>query len=541
MKNMPHICTIEKASSGSALPTLSEDASLWQKTCRNLRKHMLVSDRDPRIIEYFRTTTGLLNEKRRQVDSKNHYMIHPFSDFNYVHEAIMTIVFLFCFIQFPFSFAFWRTDILKINSKNISLSIANIICIGDIILRFFTGYVEEKIKVVVLDQKKVASNYIFGPYFFCDVISCLPTDIYGYIRPESKIAYSMHYLRLFKLARFKTCLKCFDRTALFIRWNKVVLVAVRDCVIVGLILHWSTCLNYFIPRFRLLLQEDRHHQYSWIGVIRYKPPMVKYVICLFRTGGLLLGALSSQPDNFPLLAERVRSKSRTAGLPQEIAPFVQTAEEIEHVIFDGPMEELLMDCINIILGKIVTSMFAVIIICRIAERYTLETKYQARMNQLNEFMKNKKLPLAMRDRLVQYYEHRYQKKYFKEEVITGILSENLRKEVNINVCRQLVNIVNIFSDLPPNILSDVLGHLKPEVYLPNDIIIKAGTVGDCMYFLSSGTVSVHTPSGREVCHLQDGAYFGEIAIILKNTKRTTDIIAIEVCEVYRLDKKAFRR
>lgn len=54
--------------------------------------------------------------------------------------------------------------------------------------------------------------------------------------------------------------------------------------------------------------------------------------------------------------------------------------------------------------------------------YTLETKYQAILNQLDEFMKNKKLPLTMRDRLIQYYEHRYQKKYFKEEVITGILS-----------------------------------------------------------------------------------------------------------------------
>ncbi|KAL3273780.1 hypothetical protein HHI36_015207 [Cryptolaemus montrouzieri] len=121
------------------------------------------------------------------------------------------------------------------------------------------------------------------------------------------------------------------------------------------------------------------------------------------------------------------------------------------------------------------------------------------MNQLHEFMKNKKLPMAMRDRLEQYYEHRYQKKYFKEEVIAGILSENLRKEVNINVCKQLVNTVKIFSELPPNILADVLGHLKGEVYLPNDIIIKAGTVGDCMYFLASGTVSVYTPSGREVC------------------------------------------
>ncbi|XP_044758489.1 potassium/sodium hyperpolarization-activated cyclic nucleotide-gated channel 2-like isoform X2 [Coccinella septempunctata] len=463
MKNMPHICTIEKPSSGSCLPTLSEEAGFWERQCRKLKKYMLVSDRDPRIIEYFRTTTGLMNEKRRQVESKYHYMIHPFSDIK---------------------------------------------------------------------------NYIFGPYFFCDVISCLPTDIYGYMRPESSVAYCMHYLRLFKLVRLKTFLKCFDRISVFIRWNKIFLVIIRYCLIVGIIVHWVACLNFFLPQLRVLMSGTQH-KYSWTHVINRRPPMVKYLVCLFRTAGLVLAALSSQPDNFPGLVNQFDGK-RDNPLPEEIETLVQTSEFMEEAIFNGPTEEILLDFFNIIIGKIFTSAFAVIIISRIFERYTLETKYQAIMNQLNEFMKNKKLPLAMRDRLVQYYEHRYQKKYFKEEVITAILSENLRKEVNINVCRQLVNVVNIFSELPPNILSDVLGHLKAEVYLPNDIIIKAGTVGDCMYFLASGTVSVYTPSGREVCHLQDGAYFGEIALILKNTKRTTDIIAIEVCEVYRLDKKAFR-
>lgn len=34
--------------------------------------------------------------------------------------------------------------------------------------------------------------------------------------------------------------------------------------------------------------------------------------------------------------------------------------------------------------------------------------------------------------------------------------------------------------------------------MPNDIIIKSGTSGDCMYFLASGTVWISTPSGKEV-------------------------------------------
>lgn len=49
-------------------------------------------------------------------------------------------------------------------------------------------------------------------------------------------------------------------------------------------------------------------------------------------------------------------------------------------------------------------------------------------------------------------------------------------------------------------------------------IIKAGAVGECMFFIASGSVSISTANGQELCHLEDGDYFGEIAFILKNRK-----------------------
>lgn len=54
------------------------------------------------------------------------------------------------------------------------------------------------------------------------------------------------------------------------------------------------------------------------------------------------------------------------------------------------------------------------------------------------------------------------------------------------------------SELPQDIVMEVISHLKSEVFLPNDIIVKAGTPGDCLYFLETGTVSVLTKNGKEV-------------------------------------------
>jgi len=45
----------------------------------------------------------------------------------------------------------------------------------------------------------------------------------------------------------------------------------------------------------------------------------------------------------------------------------------------------------------------------------------------------------------------------------------------------------------------------------------------------------------EMCHLNDGAHFGEVALLVADQRRVASVVAIEVCEVYRLDRKDFRQ
>lgn len=65
-------------------------------------------------------------------------------------------------------------------------------------------------------------------------------------------------------------------------------------------------------------------------------------------------------------------------------------------------------------------------------------------------------------------------------------------------CRKLVENVVFFSNLPIKLLVQIISCLKKEIYLTNDIIIKANTIGNSMYFISSGLVAVYTKSGSEV-------------------------------------------
>lgn len=65
-------------------------------------------------------------------------------------------------------------------------------------------------------------------------------------------------------------------------------------------------------------------------------------------------------------------------------------------------------------------------------------------------------------------------------------------------CRKLVENVGFFKNLPLSLLLRIVSCLKTEIFLVNDVIIKANTPGDCMYFISTGTVAIYTKSGREV-------------------------------------------
>ncbi len=55
-------------------------------------------------------------------------------------------------------------------------------------------------------------------------------------------------------------------------------------------------------------------------------------------------------------------------------------------------------------------------------------------------MAYRKLPREMRQRITEYFEHRYQGKFFDEEAILGELSEKLREVGMINTLLRLEKI-----------------------------------------------------------------------------------------------------
>lgn len=88
------------------------------------------------------------------------------------------------------------------------------------------------------------------------------------------------------------------------------------------------------------------------------------------------------------------------------------------------------------------------------------------VKQVEEYMAYRKLPREMRQRITEYFEHRYQGKFFDEELILGELSEKLREDVINYNCRSLVASVPFFANADSNFVSDVVTKLRYEVFQP---------------------------------------------------------------------------
>ena len=106
-----------------------------------------------------------------------------------------------------------------------------------------------------------------------------------------------------------------------------------------------------------------------------------------------------------------------------------------------------------------------------------------------------------------------------------------------------LNLAFMFSALDEKekeIVVNAMEEVKVDV---NDVVIKEGDQGDCLYVVGLGTLSCTKifPGNTDPSFLksyQPGESFGELAL-LYNTPRAATITAIESCTLFKLDRDTF--
>ncbi|XP_050302727.1 uncharacterized protein LOC126740652 isoform X2 [Anthonomus grandis grandis] len=126
-----------------------------------------------------------------------------------------------------------------------------------------------------------------------------------------------------------------------------------------------------------------------------------------------------------------------------------------------------------------------------------------------------------------------------ESVLTKATAGFLRREILLASTKNYLENVSIFRNIPNHLLRKLRVNLSTEIFLPGDVIIKAGSRGKSMYLIIVGTVSVTSEKDVEICQLTDGSYFGAAALTL-NIARIVNVIAVTPCELFKLERSKFR-
>lgn len=164
--------------------------------------------------------------------------------------------------------------------------------------------------------------------------------------------------------------------------------------------------------------------------------------------------------------------------------------------------------------------------------------YQAKMEEINDFLRTKRIPGTLQSRVRNYYAYLWEtQKSIASVSITEELPHTLSMEISLFLNRGILEKVSLFKNANEIFIREIVQLLRPMVFLPDDYIILQGEFGDCMYFLSNGDVEV-VVNGVRVATLGQGSPFGETALI-QGEKRMASIRALSYCDVYKLSKDDF--
>ena len=100
----------------------------------------------------------------------------------------------------------------------------------------------------------------------------------------------------------------------------------------------------------------------------------------------------------------------------------------------------------------------------------------------------------------------------------------------------LIEQVPFFRNASSEFLRDIIPRLEARQFVPGEILVHEGDVGDEMYFLTRGQVEVlRGDPPQRLTILREGSFFGELAV-LRDAPRAATIRALADVEVYALSR-----
>lgn len=171
--------------------------------------------------------------------------------------------------------------------------------------------------------------------------------------------------------------------------------------------------------------------------------------------------------------------------------------------------------------------------------------YVERMQMWKEYWRSHRVPKDLRRRIIASLNQKHRgRKIIDEDVLLKEVTPNLRADIYMHICEDLVRNVPVFQACRPPVIRVLVPNLTQEVYPPGEIIFNEGEIAAHMYFVRSGSVQIFKQEDPDnpITQLSSGSYFGEFAILAGTVgTRTASAQALTFVELYSLSRSTFDR
>ncbi|MBI5369195.1 MAG: cyclic nucleotide-binding domain-containing protein [Planctomycetes bacterium] len=170
--------------------------------------------------------------------------------------------------------------------------------------------------------------------------------------------------------------------------------------------------------------------------------------------------------------------------------------------------------------------------------------FRRHTEEINAFMRRKKLPPALQDRVRDYFEYMWESHQstgadqLGHDSIIDRLPASIALDMRLFLTGEILQKVPFFKQAGETFIREIVTQLEGHVFLPGDYLMRRGELGDCMYFINTGEFEVILDGEEVVARLDAGSHVGEMSLVFGGT-RNASVRAVTFCEVYRLSRESF--
>eukprot|EP01065_Artemidia_motanka_P040405 TRINITY_DN5059_c0_g1_i1.p1 TRINITY_DN5059_c0_g1~~TRINITY_DN5059_c0_g1_i1.p1 ORF type:complete len:875 (+),score=298.25 TRINITY_DN5059_c0_g1_i1:192-2816(+) len=368
---------------------------------------------------------------------------------------------------------------------------------------------------LIVDRSQIVRYHLRSGGLLLDVVASLPLDLTVWFLTASMLWWRvLRGLRLLKLFRLGGLFKMTDRGSMdpaFVRFFFWTTTLLRQAFTIVAALHLLTLLRLVVT-----MRMSEPAQCPQFGEEVCTDDMaLKYFYAFFWVWALL-------------------TTQGMAALENELSYAYAAVVMLMSLVLQG---------------HVVANMSALVL------KSNVEVQNQDAMRSTLAIMSHYNIPASLQQEVLSFQYHSLQQNAAASLAhILERLPGPMQREVGLYVKVGLVTQVPMFGDLSSDCRLALANCLEQTYAGPQDYIIKYGEEGAEMFFMMHGFADVMVPAvkrsedgggadaleGRVVATIKRGDFFGEVALLEPDQKRTASIQALTYCDLFRLHNDDFQ-